>query len=117
MKKVQQKHVRSKKAARDRRILAKARREDGGKPVSEGIRRAAKRAGIRRRPGPYDRIAFTRTTVEVLLRTLEGAQHSAIAGAIPPMFFDAGPARAIDAYRRIEFVCRDLRGALEGGAS
>ena len=35
----------SKKVARDRRILAKARREDAEKPVSEGIRLAAKRAG------------------------------------------------------------------------
>lgn len=34
------------KAARDRQILAKARREDGERPVSEGIRRAAKCAGI-----------------------------------------------------------------------
>jgi hypothetical protein len=37
----------SKKAARDRRILAKARREDGGKPVSDGIRRAAEKIGAK----------------------------------------------------------------------
>lgn len=34
-------------ARRDRRILAKARRQDGAeKPVSQGIKRAAERAGI-----------------------------------------------------------------------
>jgi hypothetical protein len=44
MNKIQQKRVISKKAARDRRILAKARREEV--PVSPEIRRAAKRAGI-----------------------------------------------------------------------
>lgn len=35
----------SKKAVRDRRILAKARREDAGKPASEEIRRAAEKIG------------------------------------------------------------------------
>ncbi len=68
MKKVQQKSATSKKVVRDRRILAKARREDGispaphrgaqGKqPVSGGIRRAAERAGLRPTPDSL-RVAF-----------------------------------------------------------
>jgi hypothetical protein len=47
MRSVSKKSATNKKAARDRRILARARREDGGKPLPAGrIAEAAERAGI-----------------------------------------------------------------------
>ena len=114
MKSVAKKRVSSKTTVHDKRLLAKARREEV--PVSGGISRAAERAGIKRKPAYDDPVTMRRGIVELLVGMLEGAKHAAIEGAIPPRFADAGPEQAIEAYRAIRFVQRDLRRALEGGA-
>ena len=53
----------SKKVARDRKILGKAKREDRGKPVSAGIHRAAERTGIAR-PGELEALQILANTAE-----------------------------------------------------
>jgi len=109
------------KARIDRRILAKARREDGReKPVAR-IKEAAERAGIYLATGPNDiRVCmFDWDIVERLDRLLQRAAESAIEAApreIPPMFGRVGAQAAVDAVRGIrearEAFAKAMTGAL-----
>ena len=114
MSSVQKKGTRSKKAARDRRILSRARREE--RPVSAGIKRAAARSKLRNAGKPEDLVTLKRSQIEQAVRVLAIAQHAAIEGAMSAQHLGAGPPRAIDAYRHIEYVRKELHAAI-GGAT
>jgi len=91
-------------------------------PVSEGIRRAAERAGIApitlvTKPDGTQFCMFDRSVIEGLDAMLAYAAESAIEAApheIPPLRRNVGAQAAVDACRAIRKVRQAFRQAMEG---
>jgi hypothetical protein len=102
----------SKKATRDRRILAKARREEV--PVSAGITKAAERAGIE----PFHdtkRVTIMKGDAEYVVSEIKGAFDDVFGADAYP---DGGSRDVciLRALRRLR-TAQDMLGLAIGGAS
>jgi hypothetical protein len=112
-----------KKEARERRVLAKSRREErAGQHASKRNRRAGTHIGVGfDDEAPLDKtpVTFEKHELERIDRMLQFAAHSALEAAprdIPPLLGRTGAAAAIDAYREINMI-RNLLAKAEDDAS
>jgi len=117
MSSVAKKRATNKKSARDRRLLAKAEREEReGVPVSDRIRRAARRAGLTQAERwDSERVTFLRGDVNLAINEIQNGFEEILEAE----FFATGAQRdslVLSVLRRLRNA-ETVIGATAGGGS